>query len=318
MAPTPRPPPRSRSSPLPSRLTLPESAAIPPTLKPEQEKQDVVKFMSHTIEVNKHIGVMTTERRAPSRGEAGNTLTFDLSKESGRSALVEQADLWIFLKLSRGSRARGKVKLQLYQAEQDAPVSEKTADTRRSGWHTLAVQRCVQSALDRGDGPLRLRLSCPLCVGAGAVAVLPSADGDRSHRPFLMAALRAREEVARRRTARSLECDGKTRTCCKQQFYVSFKDIGWSDWIIAPSGYHANYCEGDCLNHMASVGGSALSFHAAVIDQYRMRGYAPLQNIKSCCVPTRLRAMSMLYFDHEQMIVKKDIHNMIVEQCECS
>ncbi|XP_061653325.1 inhibin subunit beta Ab [Phyllopteryx taeniolatus] len=251
-------------------------------------------------------------------GEAGNTLTFDLSKESGRAALVEQADLWIFLKLSRGSRARGKVKLQLHQAEQDAPVSEKTADTRRSGWHTLAVPRCVQSSLDRGDGPLRLRLSCPLCVGAGAVAVLPSADGDRSHRPFLMAALRAREEVARRRTARSLECDGKTRTCCKQQFYVSFKDIGWSDWIIAPSGYHANYCEGDCLNHMASVGGSALSFHAAVIDQYRMRGYAPLQNIKSCCVPTRLRAMSMLYFDHEQMIVKKDIHNMIVEQCECS
>ncbi|XP_061694577.1 inhibin beta A chain-like isoform X2 [Syngnathoides biaculeatus] len=251
-------------------------------------------------------------------GEAGNTLTFDLSKESSRAALVEQADLWIFLKSSRGSRARGKVKLQLHRAEQDAPVSEKMADTRRSGWHTLAVRRCLQSSLDRGDGPLRLRLSCPLCAGAGAAPVLPSADGDRSHRPFLMAALRATEDVARRRTARSLECDGKTRTCCKQQFYVSFKDIGWNDWIIAPSGYHANYCEGDCPNHVASVGGSALSFHAAVINQYRMRGYGPFQNIKSCCVPTRLRAMSMLYFDHEQMIVKKDIPNMIVEQCGCS
>ncbi|XP_051943958.1 inhibin beta A chain-like [Hippocampus zosterae] len=251
-------------------------------------------------------------------GEAGNTLTFDLSKEGGKGASVEKADLWIFLKASRGSRAKGKVKLQLHQAERDAPVSEKMVDTRRSGWHVLAVPRCVQSWLDRGDGPLRLGLSCPLCAGAGAAPVLSSAGGDQSHRPFLMVALRAGEEAARRRTARSLECDGKTRTCCKQQFYVSFQDIGWSDWIIAPSGYHANYCEGDCPNHMASVGGSALSFHTAVINQYRMRGSGPFQNVKSCCVPTRLRAMSMLYFDDEQMIVKKDIRDMIVDQCGCS
>ncbi|XP_077411555.1 inhibin subunit beta Ab [Vanacampus margaritifer] len=245
-------------------------------------------------------------------GDAGNDLTFDLSKESGKAALVERADLWIFLKLPRGSRAKGKVMLQLHQAGQDAAVSEKSADARRSGWHVLAVPRCVQSSLDRDDGPLRLRLSCPLC--AGAAPVLPSADGDQSHRPFLMVALRGGEDAARRRSARSLECDGKTRTCCKRQFYVSFKDIGWSDWIIAPSGYHANYCQGDCPEHAASVGGS---FHAAVINQYRMRGSGALRGVKSCCVPTRLRAMSMLYFDDEQMIVKKDIRDMIVEQCGC-
>jgi len=99
---------------------------------------------------------------------------------------------------------------------------------------------------------------------------------------------------------------------------VNFKDIGWSDWIIAPSGYHANYCEGDCPNHMANIGSSSLSFHSAVISHYRMRGYSPFQNIKSCCVPTRLRAMSMLYYNEEQKIIKKDIQNMIVEECGCS
>ncbi|XP_061879555.1 inhibin subunit beta Ab [Entelurus aequoreus] len=247
------------------------------------------------------------------------TLNFQLSKEGSRAVVVEQANVWIFLKLSKGNRAKGKVKLQLHQTEQDTSISEKMVDTRRSGWHTLAIPRSVQSALDRGDSRLRLRLSCLLCAEVGAVPVLPPPVGEQtkeqSHRPFLMTALRAREEVAHRRIPRSLECDGRTSTCCKQQFYVSFKDIGWSDWIIAPSGYHANYCEGNCPNHMASIGGS---FHSTIINQYRMRGYGQFQNIKSCCVPTQLRAMSMLYYDDEQKIVKKDVQNMIVEQCGCS
>ncbi|XP_077368818.1 inhibin beta A chain-like [Festucalex cinctus] len=246
-------------------------------------------------------------------GEAGSDeLTFDLSKESDKAALVERADLWVFLKLSRASRAKGKVTLRLHQAGRDAAVSEKSADARRSGWHVLSVPRCVQSSLDGADGPLRLRLSCPLC--GAARPVLPSADGDQSHRPFLMVALRGGGggDAARRRTARSAECDGKTRGCCKRHFYVSFEDIGWSGWIIAPAGYHANYCQGECPEHAAGVGGA---FHAAVINQYRMRG--ALRTLKSCCVPTRLRAMSILYFDHQQMIVKKDVRDMIVDQCGC-
>nr|XP_057922036.1 inhibin subunit beta Ab [Doryrhamphus excisus] len=252
-------------------------------------------------------------------GDSLDTLNFELSKEGSRETVVEQANVWIFLKLSKGNRAKGKVKLQLHHADGDMCISEKMVDTRRSGWHTLAIPRSVQSTLDRGDSGLRLRLSCPLCAEVGATPVLlpPASEQakEQSHRPFLMVALRAREEVARRRGTRSLECDDKIGMCCKRQFYVSFKDIGWSDWIIAPSGYHANYCEGDCPNHMASIGGS---FHSTIINQYRMRGYGPLQNIKSCCVPTQLRAMSMLYYDAEQKIVKKDVHNMIVEQCGCS
>uniref|UniRef100_A0A3Q2E2L5 Inhibin subunit beta Ab n=2 Tax=Cyprinodon variegatus TaxID=28743 RepID=A0A3Q2E2L5_CYPVA len=130
-----------------------------------------------------------------------------------------------------------------------------------------------------------------------------------------MVMLQVEEEEPQRRVKRGLECNGKIHVCCKRQFYVSFKDIGWSDWIIAPSGYHANYCEGECPNHMS---GSTLSFHSAVISHYRMRGFGPFQNMKSCCVPTRLRAMSMLYYNEEQKIIKKDIQDMIVEECGCS
>ncbi|XP_029282684.1 inhibin subunit beta Ab [Cottoperca gobio] len=259
-------------------------------------------------------------------GASLNTVTFDISKEGGGSLVVEQANVWIFLKMSKGIRVKGKVALRLHHAddEKEDCVSEKMVDTRRSGWHTLAVSRSVQTLLDGGSSLLGLRVSCPLCTEAGASPILMPAVGeqaggrDQSHRPFLMVVLRAGEEATQRRVKRGLECDGKIRVCCKRQFYVNFKDIGWNDWIIAPSGYHANYCQGDCPNHMASFSGSSLSFHSTVINHYRMRGYSPFQNIKSCCVPTRLRAMSMLYYNEEQKIIKKDIQNMIVEECGCS
>ncbi|KAI4874678.1 hypothetical protein NFI96_034606 [Prochilodus magdalenae] len=270
-------------------------------------------------------------------GDAPSMVKFDIPKESGGLFVVEQANVWLFLKLAKGIRGKGKVSLQLLQSrrlgsdsspdiqEQEEVVSEKTVDARRSGWHTLAVGRSVQELLDRGGtAELRLRVSCPLCADAGATPILAYSSGDgkekeQSHRPFLMVALRpAEDHPLHRRNKRGLECDGKIRTCCKRQFYVNFKDIGWSDWIIAPSGYHANYCEGECPSHVSSITGSALSFHSTVINHYRMRGYSPFTSIKSCCVPTRLRAMSMLYYNEEQKIIKKDIQNMIVEECGCS
>ncbi len=259
-------------------------------------------------------------------GDSPNTVTFDISKEGDSSSVVEQANIWIFLKVSKGNRLKGKVMLQLLHLNdvEEECVSEKMVDIRRSGWHTFGVSHSIQAMLDGGRSLLNLQVTCLLCAEAGASPVLVSAntelagERDQSHRPFLMVVLRAREEATQRRVKRGLECDGKIHVCCKRQFYVNFRDIGWNDWIIAPSGYHANYCEGDCPNHMASISSSSLSFHSAVINHYRMRGYSPFQNIKSCCVPTRLRAMSMLYYNEEQKIIKKDIQNMIVEECGCS
>ncbi|XP_016340346.1 inhibin beta A chain-like [Sinocyclocheilus anshuiensis] len=257
-------------------------------------------------------------------GQAPGFVNFLISKEGGEMSLVEQANVWLFLRLPKGNRTRANVtiRLLLQQSTGEKVLAEKSVDTRRSGWHTFPVSASVQALLQHGGSTLSLRVSCPLCADARATPVLVTPRGgerEQSHRPFLMAVVRQMDDLSqRRRSKRGLECDGKVRVCCKRQFYVNFKDIGWNDWIIAPSGYHANYCEGDCPSHVASITGNSLSFHSTVINHYRMRGYSPFTNIKSCCVPTRLRAMSMLYYNEEQKIVKKDIQNMIVEECGCS
>ncbi|KAM7390007.1 hypothetical protein PAMA_008262 [Pampus argenteus] len=271
-------------------------------------------------------------------GKSQGLVNFVLSKEGGDLSLVEQANVWLFLRLAKTNRSRAKVTIRLFQQlpngrpslpQEDVLLAEKTVDTRRSGWHTFPVSAAVQALLQSTESTtLSLRVSCPLCANAGATPILVSSGSEtsqranqreQSHRPFLMAVVRQGDgSDSRRRKKRGLECDGKVRVCCKRQFYVNFKDIGWNDWIIAPSGYHANYCEGECPSHVASITGSTLSFHSTVISHYRMRGYSPFQNLRSCCVPTRLRAMSMLYYNEEQKIIKKDIQNMIVEECGCS
>ncbi|XP_068196091.1 inhibin subunit beta Ab [Antennarius striatus] len=254
-------------------------------------------------------------------GVAVNSVTFDISMEASESLLVEEANVWIFLKVSGGNRAKGKVMLRLLPLHsEEAGVSEKMVDARRSGWHALAVPRSLQTLLDGGGRSLGLEVSCPLCAEAGVSPVLAPTDAAQvqSHRPFLTVVVRAKEEATQRRAKRGLECDGKTHVCCKRQFYVNFRDIGWNDWIIAPAGYHANYCEGDCPSHAASISSSSLSFHSTIIAHYRMRGHAPFQSLRSCCVPTRLHPMSMLYYNEEQKIIKKDVQNMVVEECGCS
>lgn len=40
--------------------------------------------------------------------------------------------------------------------------------------------------------------------------------------------------------------DPNYKSCKIQTLYVSFKDLNWQDWIIAPDGFGAFYCSGEC------------------------------------------------------------------------
>ncbi|XP_077347810.1 inhibin beta A chain [Lithobates pipiens] len=282
-------------------------------------------------------------------GPSKKVLHFEISKEGSDLLIIREAELWLFVKLSKTNRSRARLTIRLYQQQRlqkehrgpetnknEVLIAEKVVDTKKSGWHTFPISGSIQRLLNHGKSSIDIRVACEQCQETGATPVLlgkrkrkddeereagtngGEEEKEQSHRPFLMIVAQQTDEHPHRRKKRGLECDGKVSNCCKKQFYVSFKDIGWSDWIIAPPGYHANYCEGDCPNHIAGTSGASLSFHSTVINQYRVKGHSPFNNIKSCCVPSKLRAMSMLYYDDGQNIIKKDIQSMIVEECGCS
>lgn len=267
-----------------------------------------------------------------------SSLYFLVSNEGGQNLHVSQANLWLYFRVlppspEKGVRRKVTVKIQ-YREPTGSPsdatdagssgpgttgkwtLVEKRVDLKRSGWHTFPLSEAVRAVFGKGGRRQDLRVRCDGCEAASVAPVLVD-PSDPSHRPFLV--VRARQVEGKHRIRkRGLECDGSSGgLCCRQQFYIDFRLIGWNDWIIAPAGYYGNYCEGNCPAYMAGVPGSASSFHTAVVNQYRMRGMSP-GSVNSCCIPTKLSTMSMLYFDDEYNIVKRDVPNMIVEECGCA
>ncbi|CAF96552.1 unnamed protein product, partial [Tetraodon nigroviridis] len=127
--------------------------------------------------------------------------------------------------------------------------------------------------------------------------------------------------------------------CKKHELYVSFRDLGWQgDWIIAPEGYAAYYCDGECAFPLNSYMNA--TNHAIV---QTLVGFCrnpperpalsrPLKNAsfqkqvhfinpetvpKPCCTPTQLHSISVLYFDDSSNVILKKYRNMVVRACGC-
>ncbi|XP_006007197.1 growth/differentiation factor 6-A [Latimeria chalumnae] len=101
--------------------------------------------------------------------------------------------------------------------------------------------------------------------------------------------------------------------CSKKLLHVNFKELGWDDWIIAPLEYEAYHCEGVCdfplRSHLEPTN------HAII--QTLMNSMDPSSTPPSCCVPTKLTPISILYIDAGNNVVYKQYEDMVVESCGC-
>lgn len=101
--------------------------------------------------------------------------------------------------------------------------------------------------------------------------------------------------------------------CSKKPLHVNFKELGWDDWIIAPLDYEAYHCEGICdfplRSHLEPTN------HAII--QTLMNSMNPSNMPPSCCVPSRLSPISILYIDTGNNVVYKQYEDMVVESCGC-
>ncbi|KAM9774940.1 bone morphogenetic protein 6 isoform 1-T1 [Syngnathus typhle] len=115
------------------------------------------------------------------------------------------------------------------------------------------------------------------------------------------------QEVSRGPSQADYNGSDQKAACRKHELYVSFRELGWQDWIIAPEGYAANYCDGECsfpLNaHMNATN------HAIVQTLVHLMN--PENVPKPCCAPTKLHAISVLYFDDNSNVILKKYKNMV-------
>ncbi|NXD58717.1 INHBC protein, partial [Corvus moneduloides] len=241
-------------------------------------------------------------------------LQFQFSQAQDQDIRILQAQLWLYLRVPRAG-----LTLRIFLASEAGAVArgnrtllgERRLSTADSGWLSFPLLPALQSFFGGQSRTLRVEMES-WRDGSNIMALV---NASWSHQPFLVAKVKVREpehHVAKR----SLRCSQNSNLCCRKDYYVDFRDIGWNDWIIKPEGYQINYCVGQCPLHVAGSPGMASSFHTAVFNLVKANNVRALGH--SCCVPTRRRPLSVLYFDRNSNIVKTDIPDMIVDACGCS
>lgn len=212
-------------------------------------------------------------------------------------------------------------------------IDSKMADTRHQGSFSLDVFPAVERWFESASSNHGLLIQI---VGLGRNKTTParhlrlrrSLDEDESQwsqtQPLLFTYTddgknKERTESIVQRRARRASAKHKNQRkegreiCRRQRLYVDFTDVGWNDWIVAPPGYEAFYCSGDCpfplSDHLNTTN------HAIV--QTLMNSVNPMGVPKVCCVPTLLNSISMLYLDEENKVVLKNYQDMAVLGCGC-
>ncbi|XP_059140339.1 bone morphogenetic protein 2-like [Physella acuta] len=106
---------------------------------------------------------------------------------------------------------------------------------------------------------------------------------------------------------------GNKSICKRHGLYVDFGEVGWNDWIVAPHGYPAYYCKGECNAPLPDF--SKASNHAMLQARVYMidKGKVPMV----CCVPVKMKPISMLYRDENGRTVLKTYQDMTVDECGC-
>uniref|UniRef100_A0A8C5T4Y4 Growth differentiation factor 7 n=1 Tax=Malurus cyaneus samueli TaxID=2593467 RepID=A0A8C5T4Y4_9PASS len=121
-----------------------------------------------------------------------------------------------------------------------------------------------------------------------------------------------RTTIAARSGGRGHGKKAKTR-CSRKPLHVNFKELGWDDWIIAPLDYEAYHCEGVCdfplRSHLEPTN------HAII--QTLMNSMDPESTPPSCCVPSKLSPISILYIDSGNNVVTNSTRTWLWRRVAC-
>ncbi|XP_023230266.1 inhibin beta A chain-like [Centruroides sculpturatus] len=183
-------------------------------------------------------------------------------------------------------------------------------DARRAKWMKADVFSYLPEWFENPNDTHRIEISCQSCSDG----TKPPISLIKKRKPFLLFKI---NDTTSDRNKRSTSCTGSNSNgCCKQPLFISFSEIGWDDWIIQPSGYMANYCKGSCLNEIDR----SRYYYSTVIREYitKQKDKAEKLNLTLCCTPSKLSSISLIYREKDNVILTKNLPDMVVEECDCA
>ncbi|XP_029162085.1 inhibin beta C chain-like isoform X2 [Nylanderia fulva] len=184
-------------------------------------------------------------------------------------------------------------------------------ETDIEGWVKTDIKFIVQKWINRHRLNHAIQITCTTC---STVQDTSPVSVEQTLKPFLV--IHTAPLPQRNRLKRNSNCLPQMKDCCRDDLYINFRDIGWSDWILHPSGYHAYFCRGSCST-AASLTNSASPYNNVIRGLLTKDGIQQRSKIVPCCSPTQLAPLQMVYIDRNNTITQKTLPNMVVEACGC-
>ncbi|EHB17713.1 Bone morphogenetic protein 15 [Heterocephalus glaber] len=107
--------------------------------------------------------------------------------------------------------------------------------------------------------------------------------------------------------------ESKNNQCSLHPYTVSFRQLGWDHWIIAPHHYTPNYCKGTCPRVLHY----GLNSPNHAIIQSLINKLVNQSIPQPSCVPYKYDAMSVLLIEANGSILYKEHEGMAAQSCTC-
>ncbi|KAG8439219.1 hypothetical protein GDO86_005444 [Hymenochirus boettgeri] len=101
--------------------------------------------------------------------------------------------------------------------------------------------------------------------------------------------------------------------CELHRFRLSFSQLNWDKWILAPHRYSPDYCKGECPRIVGHKYGSPVHTIVQNIIYEKVDSSIP----RPSCVPSEYRPMSVLTIESDNSIAYKEYQDMIATKCTC-
>ncbi|KAK3580949.1 hypothetical protein CHS0354_006974 [Potamilus streckersoni] len=205
-------------------------------------------------------------------------------------------------------------------------IDSKIISVASTGWETFDIKNAVQDWVDSPENNIGIEI-CSDSQDLNEVleiatseprnrnifALTNATDLGNSTLPVLRVYTEERSVLKRAKRDEDREdCtikDGEKK-CCRYPIKISFREIGWDNWIIAPADYNGYYCAGSCpyTHKMANT-------FSAIKALLHLRNPSTVPS--PCCYATRLRPFTILHYDENNRYTFSDYPDLIVDQCRC-
>lgn len=101
--------------------------------------------------------------------------------------------------------------------------------------------------------------------------------------------------------------------CELHNLRLSFSQLRWDRWIIAPHRYSPQFCRGDCPRALGQRYGSPVHTMVQTLIQERLDPAVP----RPSCVPAAYSPLSVLTIEPDGSIAYKEYEDMIATKCTC-